>query len=62
VVVTYTTTGCLASSGKYFTCVLEVGWSSANTEVRPKNLAECSARQCDYLAELRFKSTNSANC
>ena len=36
---------------------LEMGRSSADTEVRPKNSAECSARfgsaTCDYSAEVR---------
>ena len=38
-------------------CELEMGRSSADAEVRPKNSAECSARfgsaTCDYSAEVR---------
>ena len=43
-------------TGSDFRCLIEMGRSSADAEVRPKNSAECSARfgsaTCDYSAEL----------
>jgi len=49
----------IAGASLYLPCiyVLEMGRSSADAEVRPKNSAECSARfgsaTCDYSAEVR---------